>query len=248
MIRSVVIDDEILAREQVTSLLRKEPDMEVVAVCSNGLEGYHAICNHRPDLVFLDIQMPKVNGFEMLELLEETPEVIFSTAWDNYALRAFEVHAVDYLLKPYTASRFAEALQRARKRITSGEQVADAGTLYRSFREKQQGLHRLVVKKAGAIIIVPVEEIYYLEAMSDYVAVHTTSAKYLKHQTMAFFEQQLHRDTFIRVHRSYIVNLNYVQRMEPYSKDSWMVVMKNKTTVQASRTGMKRLKALLDNF
>ncbi|HKK10897.1 MAG TPA: LytTR family transcriptional regulator DNA-binding domain-containing protein [Bacteroidales bacterium] len=245
MYKAVIIDDESLAREQIINLLDDHDDVEVVAECSNGLEGYHAINQHKPHIVFLDVQMPKVNGFEMLELLDEAPVVIFSTAYDQYALKAFEVHAVDYLLKPFSEKRFLQALEQARKKLTSVNSVKHSDGLIESYLQ-QQGLTRLVVKKSGKIIIIPVPEIYYLEATGDYVAIHTKGERYLKLQTMKYFEEQLEKTSFVRVHRSYIVNLDFIQRMEPYTKDSWVVIMQNEARVYVSRPGMKKLKSMLN--
>lgn len=242
--KTIIIDDEPLAREQIRSLLDDYADFEVIKECSNGLEGYHAIKKDHPDLVFLDVQMPKVNGFEMLELLEKMPVVIFSTAYDEYALRAFEVHAVDYLLKPFSRKRFEKALEQARRRLQTEEQGMDASQLHEAY-QQEQSLNRLVVKKSGKIIIVPVKEVVFFEATGDYVAIHTAREKFLKHQTMKYFEDHLGGDDFIRVHRSYIVNLNYVLRLEPYTKDSYVVVMKNEERVYVSRPGMKKLKESL---
>lgn len=245
MYKAVIIDDEPLAREQIINLLEGHDDVEVVAECSNGLEGYHAINQHKAHLVFLDVQMPKVNGFEMLELLDKPPVVIFSTAYDQYALKAFEVHAVDYLLKPFSEKRFAQALDQAREKLKSEAGAGASAGLSESY-SQQQGLTRLVVKKSGKIIIIPVPEIYYLEATGDYVAIHTREERYLKLQTMKYFEEQLEKSSFVRVHRSYIINLDFVQRMEPYTKDSWVVVMQNEARVYVSRPGMKKLKSMLN--
>lgn len=245
MYKAVIIDDEPLAREQIINLLEDHDDVEVVAECSNGLEGYHAIHQHNPHLIFLDVQMPKVNGFEMLELIDEAPVVIFSTAYDQYALKAFEVHAVDYLLKPFSGDRFLQALEQARSRLKTKEIPKQHKGLGQSYYQ-QQMLTRLVVKKSGKIIIIPVPEIYYLEATGDYVAVHTKGERYLKLQTMKYFEDQLERSSFVRVHRSYIVNLDFIQRMESYTKDSWVVIMQNEARVYVSRPGMKKLKSMLN--
>jgi two-component system LytT family response regulator len=245
MYKAVIIDDESLAREQIISLLEDHDDVEVVAECSNGLEGYHAINQHKPHLVFLDVQMPKVNGFEMIELLDKPPVIIFSTAYDQYALKAFEVHAVDYLLKPFSEKRFAQALDQARNKLKSETGMGAGEGLSESYNQ-QQGLTRLVVKKSGKIIIIPVSEIYYLEATGDYVAIHTREERYLKLQTMKYFEEQLEKTSFVRVHRSFIVNLDFVKRMEPYTKDSWVVIMQNEARVYVSRPGMKKLKSMLN--
>lgn len=246
MIRAIIIDDEQLARDQVVAMLKTVEDIEIVDQCSNGLEGYHAIQKHTPDLVFLDIQMPKVNGFEMLELLDDMPVVIFSTAYDQYALKAFEVHAVDYLLKPYSLARFKEALDIARERIPLRGSQNPERAVQESYDEQSQQLNRVVIKQSGKINIIPTRDISHLEAMGDYVAIHCDAGKLLKLRTMKYFEDHLDPEKFVRVHRSAIVNLDFVDRMEPYSKDSMVVIMQNKERVFVSRSGMKKLKEMMD--
>ncbi len=248
MIKAVVIDDEPLAREQIIHYLENNPDITVVEECADGLEGYHAICRHHPELVFLDIQMPKVNGFEMLELLEEPPVVVFSTAYDEYALRAFEVHAADYLLKPFALPRFQEALEQARRKIESGNALMHKSEMHQTYREKQSFMNRIIVKKGEKITILPVNEVYMLEAMGDYVAFHTEKERYLKNGTMKFFEEQLNPAQFIRVHRSYIVNMDFIKHLEAYTKDSWLVWLSNAQKAYASRSGYKKLRQITDRI
>lgn len=248
MIKAIVIDDEPLAREQIIHYLKDESDVMVVEECADGLAGFHAITRHNPDLVFLDIQMPKVNGFEMLELLDEPPVIVFSTAYDEYALKAFEVHAVDYLLKPFAFPRFQEALEQARRRIETGNALSQKNEMHQTYREKQPSLNRIVVKKSDKITILPTNEVYFLEAMGDYVALHTEKERYLKSGTMKFFEEQLDPSQFIRIHRSYIVNIEYLKHLEAYTKDSWLVWLSNSQKLYASRAGYKKLRQVTDRL
>lgn len=248
MIKAIVIDDEPLAREQIIHYLKDDSDVTVVEECADGLAGFHAITRHNPDLVFLDIQMPKVNGFEMLELLDEPPVIVFSTAYDEYALKAFEVHAADYLLKPFAFPRFQEALEQARRRIETGNALKQKNEMHQTYREKQPSLNRIVVKKNDKITILPANEVYFLEAMGDYVALHTAKERYLKNGTMKFFEEQLDPSQFIRIHRSYIVNIEYLKHLEAYTKDSWLVWLSNSQKVFASRSGYKKLRQVTDRL
>lgn len=248
MIKTIVIDDEPLAREQIIHYLKDDSDVTVVEECADGLAGFQAITRHNPDLVFLDIQMPKVNGFEMLELLDEPPVIVFSTAYDEYALKAFEVHAADYLLKPFAFPRFQEALEQARRRIETGNALKQKNEMHQTYLEKQPSLNRIVVKKNDKITILPVNEVYFLEAMGDYVAFHTEKERYLKNGTMKFFEEQLDPSQFIRIHRSYIVNIEYLKHLEAYTKDSWLVWLSNSQKVYASRSGYKKLRQVTDRL
>lgn len=198
MIKTVLIDDEPLARELVREYLQAYPQIEVVAECNDGFEGLKAIQQHQPDLLFLDIQMPKINGFEMLELVDKLPCVIFTTAFEEYAIRAFEVNAIDYLLKPFSRERFDKALQKMLERKTEvSQELLDA-----AGRELPTQHNRVVVKINGRIKIIPVQDIHYLEAADDYVKIVTQEGAFLKNKTMAFFEKTLDAQQFIRVHRS----------------------------------------------
>ena len=242
MIKAVLIDGEPLARSVVREYLQTHGDIEVVAECGDGFEGVKAIAEHQPDLIFLDIQMPKINGFEMLELIEEPPAVIFTTAFDNYAMQAFERHAIDYLLKPFSQERFDKALEkwRGRSEVDPKQNVEFLASL--SQPEEQQ---RIVVKKGNNLVILPVHTVHYLEAFDDYVKVHTKDGFYLKKKTMAHYEKALEPAQFVRVHRSYILNLQELTRIEPLEKDSHVALLKSGVRVPLSQSGYTRLREVL---
>lgn len=241
MIKAVLIDDEPLARELVREYLQAYPQIEVLAECNDGFEGLKAIQQYQPDLLFLDIQMPKINGFEMLELVDKIPCVIFTTAFEEYAIRAFEVNAIDYLLKPFSRERFDKALQKMLERKTEISQEL----LDNASREVPAQHNRVVVKINGRIKIIPVQDIHYLEAADDYVKVVTQEGAFLKNKTMAFFEKTLDGQQFIRVHRSYILNISQITRIDPYEKETYLAVLKDGSKIQVSKTGYPRLKEVL---
>jgi two-component system LytT family response regulator len=243
MMRTILIDDESLARDIVKHYLSSFPDIEIVAECSDGFEGIKAITQHQPDFIFLDIQMPKINGFEMLELVEKHPAVIFTTAFDEYAIKAFEVNAVDYLLKPIEQSRFEQAIHKLPARLNSGD--ADTKELLDSAALNPAQNNRVVVKKNGVIKIIAVTDIHYLEADDDYVKMSTTEGIFHKNKTMSFFEQTLESSQFIRIHRSYIINLAQVTKIELKEKDSYIVLLKSDIWLPVSKTGYIKLKAAL---
>ena len=247
MIRCILIDDEQPARELVKSLLAKQEGYEVIAECNNGFDGFKAIKDHNPDLVFLDIQMPKLTGFEMLELLEdeEKPHVIFITAYDQYALKAFEQSAIDYLLKPYTPDRFKQALEKANERLQQNEpQKVDQ--LLDDIKQNTETLNRIVVKDRSKIEIIPINEIQYIKAEDDYVMFYTVRGRFLKKATMNFFEQNLPEGEFVRVHRSYIISTQQIKRMERYEKETFILQLKCGENIKTSKSGAKRLKEVLN--
>ncbi|MDQ1139271.1 LytR/AlgR family response regulator transcription factor [Pedobacter agri] len=242
MIRTILIDDEPLARDIVKYYLTDHPEIEIVAECCDGFEGLKAISQHKPDLIFLDIQMPKISGFEMLELVEDKPAVIFTTAFDEYAIKAFEVNAVDYLLKPIDKGRFDTAIKKLPSRLNQTENteaVLDAAALSPAQN------NRVVVKKDGVIKIIPTGDINYLEADDDYVKLSTADGAFYKNKTMAYFEQTLDSSQFIRIHRSYIINLAQVTKIELKEKDSYVVLLKSDIWLPVSKTGYVKLKAAL---
>lgn len=246
-IKAVVIDDENLARKIVIKSLEQYPDVDIVAECSNGFEGIKAINEHKPDIVFLDIQMPKLTGFEMLELLEEAPVIIFTTAYDQYALKAFEVNATDYLLKPFSMDRFREAMEKAFVFLNDRKKNAEAvKSLAAHIDEKPDTLERIVVKNGAKISIIPIEKICYLEAQDDYVMLHTTEGRHLKQKTMKYFEDHLPQDEFIRIHRSYIVRLSIIKQIELFEKDTFRVLLHDGKTLPVSKTGYTRLKEIFN--
>ena len=288
-IRAIIIDDEPLARQIVREYLEGYSRITVMQECGDGFEGIKAIQQHRPDLIFLDIQMPKINGFEMLELVEEPPAVIFTTAFDEYAIRAFENHAVDYLLKPFSRQRFDKAMlkwlerhdtERAAARAAqpnapmtppgtavpsseaagsasdSTEPATEGNLAGSSSAEQTRALletashspsqqHRVVVKTGGKIKIIPMEDIHYLEAADDYVKIHTHNGAFLKNKTMSYFEQVLDNSLFVRTHRSYIINVQQVTRIDPYEKDGHLCILQSGAQVPVSKSGYAKLKTVL---
>lgn len=243
MIRTIIIDDEPLARDVVKHYLGSFPDVEVIAECSDGFEGIKAIAEHQPDLIFLDIQMPKISGFEMLELIDKHPAVIFTTAFDEYAIKAFEVNAVDYLLKPIEQSRFDLAMQKLPGRLSHSDVIARELLDVAGLSPAQS--NRVVVKKNGVIKIIAISDIHYLEADDDYVKLSTAEGIFHKNKTMSFFERTLESSQFIRIHRSYIINLAQVSRIELKEKDSYIVLLKSDIWLPVSKTGYIKLKAAL---
>ncbi len=242
MVKTILIDDESLAREVVKHYLKDFPDIEVVAECADGFEALKAIAIHKPDLIFLDVQMPKINGFEVLELLEEVPAVIFTTAFDEYALKAFEVNAIDYLLKPIAQDRFEQAMKRVPQQLNTKKETE---ALLQSGQLSPQQQARVVVKDKGQIKIIPAEDIHYIEADDDYVKINTQDGQFQKNKTMAYFEQSLDTGVFVRVHRSYFINIKQLNRIELREKDSYMVLLKNGIWLPVSKSGYARLKLLL---
>ena len=245
MTRAILIDDEPLAREVVKEYLEDFPQIEVVAECNDGFEGVKAVTQYQPDLIFLDIQMPKITGFEMLELLEHRPAVIFTSAFDEYAIKAFETHAVDYFLKPFARDRFKKAVERwfEKQNLNEARQQVDA--LLESTSSTPSQSERIVVKSGSNIKIIPAPDVRYLEAYDDYVKIHTAEGVYLKNKTMQFFEKNLDDKQFVRVHRSFIVQVPQITGLQPYEKDSYKVILKTGESLPVSKTGYARLKALL---
>jgi two-component system LytT family response regulator len=244
ILTAVVVDDEDLARQVVREMLKSHPEVEVVGECANGFEAVKTVSECKPNLLFLDIQMPKLDGFEVLELLEGEMAVIFVTAHDEHALRAFEVHAVDYLLKPYSVERFEAALERAKQRV-GGAGLA-VRELSAAAREPGEYASRVVVKDGTRVQIIPVAKLDYVEAQDDYVALASQGKKHLKQQTIASLETMLDPKNFLRIHRSYLVNLERVARVEPYGKDTHVAVLQDGTKLPVSRTGYARLRTLLE--
>jgi len=242
---AVIVDDEELARAVIREMLRAHPEIEVLEECANGFEAVKMVSERRPDLLFLDIQMPKLDGFEVLELIGSDIAVIFVTAYDQHALRAFEVHAVDYLLKPVAADRFEAALERARQRL--GAPVSPAvAELAAAAREPGHYAERIVVKDGTRVHIIPVAKLDYVEAQDDYVALASQGKKHLKQQTISSVEAMLDPKNFLRIHRSCIVNLERVTKVEPYGKDSHVAILSDGARLPVSRAGYARLRTVLD--
>ncbi len=242
-IRTVIIDDEAPAREILLHYLREHQYIEVVAECTDGFSGLKAISEMKPDLVFLDIQMPKLTGFEMLEVLDEKPEIIFTTAYDEFAIKAFELNAVDYLLKPFSKERFSESVSKAAAKIAStGKNKDKPQNLLRRTPEPTHPVTRIVVRKGSSINLIPVESIRYIEAQDDYVMVYHKTGKALKQQTMKFYEDNLPADKFVRIHRAYIVRIEEIKGIEPYGKDNHVAILHSGDRLPVSRTGYKNIR------
>jgi two-component system LytT family response regulator len=239
----MIVDDEELARNLLREMLADHPEIEIIAECANGFEAVKAAALRKPDLLFLDVQMPKLDGFEVLELIGGDLAVIFVTAYDTYAMRAFEVHAVDYLLKPFGKDRFEAALERARGRLG---QKRPAPTELAAVAHPSHHLERIVVRDGALVHIIPVAKLDYAEAQDDYVLLASAGKTYLKQQTISSLEACLDPRQFVRIHRSYIVNVERVAKMEPYSKDSRIAVLHDGKQLPVSRAGYQRLTALLD--
>jgi two-component system LytT family response regulator len=246
MIKTVIVEDEKLARDLVRDYLSKHDDFEIIGEYEDGFSGLKAINELKPDLVFLDIQMPKLTGFEMLEVLEHHPAIVFTTAYDQYAIKAFEHNALDYLLKPYSTERFGEALEKARERIGAGEDQQSISNLIEQKDQQEDSIHRVVVKSRSKIHVIPVETIHYIEAQDDYVMIYTAESKHLKQKTMKYFESHLPGEDFVRIHRSYIVRISEISQMQLYEKESYIVILKNGVKLPVSKTGLPKLKSKLD--
>ena len=245
-IRTIIIDDEQLARSITNSYLSKHPEIEIVAECSNGFDAIKKINEEKPDLIFLDIQMPKINGFEMLELLEDPPAIIFTTAYDQFAIKAFEVSAVDYLLKPFSEERFNEALKKSYKHIQEKFQQNSAiKNIIKQNDERIEFLERVVIKEGAKISILPVESIKWIEAQDDYVMINSEQGRFIKKKTMRYFENHLNENMFIRIHRSYIINADYIQHLEQKGKETYRLILKNGKELPVSKTGLTKLKNTL---
>ena len=245
-IRTIIIDDEQLARSITNSYLSKHPEIEIVAECSNGFDAIKKINEEKPDLIFLDIQMPKINGFEMLELLEDPPAIIFTTAYDQFAIKAFEVSAVDYLLKPFSEERFNEALKKSYNHIQDKFQKDSAiKNIIKQNDERIEFLERVVIKEGAKISILPVESIKWIEAQDDYVMINSEQGRFIKKKTMRYFENHLNENMFIRIHRSYIINADYIQHLEQKGKETYRLILKNGKELPVSKTGLTKLKNTL---
>lgn len=242
-IRILIIEDEEPARVLIRHFLSKHKNIEIAGECGDGLCGLKSIKRLEPDLILLDIQMPKLTGFELLELLDNRPEIIFSTAYDKYAIKAFDMNAVDYLLKPFSQDRFDEAIFKAADKINSGKKETDqVNSLTSSRPEGSPSLSRIVIRKGNSISFIPVDSILYLRSEDDYVMIFHQDGKSLKQQTMKYYEKNLPGEDFIRTHRSAIVKINQIDRIEPYGKETYRAIMKDGTRIPVSRSGYKSIK------
>ncbi len=242
MKKVIIIDDEPLARSIVRAYLANCAEIEIVADCNNGFEGVKSIDEHQPDLIFLDIQMPKINGFEMLELIDSNPAVIFTTAFDEYALKAFEASAIDYLLKPFSKERFDLAFNKWKL----SESNSSTSSVINEIAHKQPDEKlRIVVKDGGTIHIIPTSDVLYLEAYDDYVKIYTAEKYYLKKKTLTFYEKSLSSKDFLRIHRSYIINVNFLTRIDSFEKNSYHATLTNQAKIPISRNSYAQLKESL---
>lgn len=240
-LKTIIVDDEAPARQIISHYLKKMEEIELCGEAPDGFTALKMISELKPDLLFLDIQMPKLTGFEMLEVIPEKPEIIFTTAYDQYAIKAFELNAVDYLMKPFSEERVREAVAKAALRIgeRSKEGPERAGRLLEKL---PSPLSRVVVRKGNAINIIPVDQIKYIEAQDDYVMLYHSGGNALKQQTMKFYEDNLPSDTFVRIHRSFIVKVSEIKKLEPYSKDNYVAVLHTGEKLPVSRAGYRHLK------
>ncbi|HKT24932.1 MAG TPA: response regulator [Terriglobales bacterium] len=243
-IRTVIVDDEDLARQVVRELLVEHAEIEVVAECANGFEAVKAVTELKPDLLFLDIQMPKLDGFEVLELIGTEMAIIFATAYDQHALRAFEVHAVDYLLKPFGSERFEQALTRAKQRLSG--KLPPVSELKAATRAPGEYAERIVVRDGTRVHIIPIAKLDYVEAQDDYIALACEGKKHLKQQTISSIESSLDPQRFLRIHRSYIVSLDRVTKIEPFGKDTHVAILRDGSRLPVSRSGYGRLREVLE--
>lgn len=253
MIRVAIVDDEEPARLVLREYLEGEAGVSVVAECANGFEAVKAVSELKPDLLITDIQMPKLDGFEVLELVGRETNVIFATAYDEYALKAFEVHAIDYLLKPFSRDRLREALARARARLAAMRTGADSGAaaavdaaaLARAARPAGAWITRIVIRDGAEVHVVPIDRVDYVEAQDDYIAVHAGERTLLKDQALGSLESQLDPRRFVRIHRSYLLNLDRLSKLEPATKDTKLAVLRDGRRLPVSRSGYERLQQLL---
>jgi len=245
-IRTIIIDDEQPARDLLLHYLSKFPEFDVIAEASDGFKGIQVIQEYKPEVVFLDIQMPKLTGFEMLELIDSKPLIVFSTAYDQFAIKAFEMNAVDYLLKPYSRERFSQTIEKIKDKLAKNENVNEkTQKLMQAVDESAELINRVAVRTAQKIQVIPVKDIHYLEAADDYVMIHTTEGRYLKEKTMKYFENHLDHHQFVRIHRSFILNMAEMNKIERYEKDSHIVVLKNESKLKVSASGYKLLRERL---
>ncbi len=246
-LQTLIIEDEELARNLLRSYLKDHPDVEIIGECENGFDGVKTINDKKPDLVFLDIQMPKITGFEMIELLDFKPQIIFTTAYDQYALKAFELNAVDYLLKPFSKDRMLAAIEKVKHRIQNAEESDQKLEELTNFRVGEDFIDRVVVKDRHKIHIITVDQIRYIESLDDYVMIYTHDGRHMKQKTMKYFETNLDPNNFIRIHRSYIVQVENIAEIQQYEKESYIVILKDKdkTKLKVSKSGYKKIKEVL---
>jgi len=246
-VSAIIIDDESLARDIVKRFLADHANVNIVAECSDGFDALRQIQTHKPDLLFLDVQMPKLDGFELLEVIDYSPAIIFTTAFDQFAIKAFEMNAVDYLLKPFSKDRFISAVQKATQRIGAekSSQNVPLENLKESVQESRGTIDRIVTRLGSKITVIPVDRIWYIESADDYVMIYSELGNHLKEKTMKYFEEHLPANNFVRIHRGSIINLAQMAAIEPYTKDTHIVTLKCGAKLRASAEGYKKLRAML---
>lgn len=239
--RVAIVDDEMLARALLRECLARHDDVEIVAECANGFEAVKAIAELEPELVFLDIQMPRLDGFEVAELIGAKTRLIFVTAYDQYALKAFECHALDYLLKPYSEQRFDQALAHARAHRVPAAAIE---TVLREAAARALPLARVLIRDGARVQVIPVDSIDYIEAQDDYVSIRSNGKAWLKSQRLGELETQLDAHKFLRVHRSYLLNIGCLSRIEPATRDSHVAILNDGTRIPVSKSGYQKLRLL----
>jgi len=244
LLRVIIVDDEEPARRLLSELLGDIPEVQIVAECCNGFDAVKAVCEHQPDILLLDIQMPKLDGFEVVELLDPDLPVIFVTAYDEHALRAFEIHAVDYLLKPFSAERLTTALERARTRKGQTPEIPFEAVVT-AARPQASHLERILVREGARVHVIAIDQVDYIEARDDAVVIHVGPKEHIKPQRLSVLADRLDSDRFIRVHRSFVVNIDRISRIELYAKDSRIAILADGVQIPVSRSGYARLRELL---
>jgi two-component system LytT family response regulator len=245
-LRTVIIDDESPAREILKHYLKDFTEIDIIAECADGFSGLKTIAELKPDLVFLDIQMPRLTGFELIEVMTDKPVIIFTTAYDQFAIKAFELNAIDYLLKPFPKERLRFAVNKAIEKIGKGKEEKPLRDLLEKLPMASSPLNRVVVRKGNAISLIPVDQLRYVEAQDDYVMIYHSTGKALKQQTMKFYEDNLPGKDFVRIHRSFIVRVSEIKRIEPYGKDNHVAILHSGDKLPVSRAGYKHLKEELN--
>jgi two-component system LytT family response regulator len=245
-LRTVIIDDESPAREILKHYLKDFTEIDIIAECADGFSGLKTIAELKPDLVFLDIQMPRLTGFELIEVMTDKPVIIFTTAYDQFAIKAFELNAIDYLLKPFPKERLRFAVNKAIEKIGKGKEEKPPRDLLEKLPMASSPLNRVVVRKGNAISLIPVDQLRYVEAQDDYVMIYHSTGKALKQQTMKFYEDNLPGKDFVRIHRSFIVRVSEIKRIEPYGKDNHVAILHSGDKLPVSRAGYKHLKEELN--
>ena len=243
--KAIIIEDEQLARDLVKTYLTDKNEIDLIGEFEDGFTGLKAINELNPDIIFLDVQMPKLTGLELLELVDYEPNIIFTTAYDEYAIHAFDMNAVDYLLKPFSKERFDQALEKVFRKMGSND-VKNNLLQLKAHISNSRTSDKIVVKHNSNIHVIPLEQVNYIESEDDYVMIHTVNGKFLKHETMKYYEEHLDENTFFRIHRSYIVNISIIQKIEKYGKDNYRVMLKNGVDLKVSRSRYQELKNVLN--